>query len=383
MSDKLNEIVKSRSDSLRRKITRRRLVFLQCGSVWNCARDPLLESIGGYIVSVDEITELGSINIEDDQKLVIIDGVENFADLGTYNGYSLGEFRIEIDRILDQNISVCLVSRSPRSAFRAVPGSSILEDSSPHFMSTLSEDEREDECKTLRSSTLPDIGLGLNHDVSKIIENALTELGLSQLAALDAAIYGTSSDTFLGVLGNREIEGLIGAGLVRVDNSNAVLVDSRIYSELREALSNVLSRIVDSQGDLPGVSKGLWTIERTIRSWLREDAISEYGSKWRNQIFNDGMGKIVLDRARADTNFAARSLAELRDPIEWLTLGELLDVSRVEKFNQLGIQAVVWRKFANEIIPIRNRLSHMRLLQRGDKELVTMWVSQLSKIRRT
>jgi len=39
---------------------------------------------------------------------------------------------------------------------------------------------------------------------------------------------------------------------------------------------------------------------------------------------------------------------------------------------------LTWRLFKNDIVPIRNRLSHMRLLKKGDMATVRMWVKRVT-----
>lgn len=86
----------------------------------------------------------------------------------------------------------------------------------------------------------------------------------------------------------------------------------------------------------------------------------------------------VLERARNDNSPDASSVSDLRDPLEWLSLGELLKV--VEKSGFIGADALFWRRFGADVIPIRNRLSHMRLIRKGDRETALAWDS---RIRRT
>lgn len=111
---------------------------------------------------------------------------------------------------------------------------------------------------------------------------------------------------------------------------------------------------------------------------LREAAIREAGGKWRKNLFNETIAKHVLERARNDVNVTAASISELRDPIEWLSLGELLDVVESPKFNGLSWDGVLWRRFRQEVMPIRNRISHMRLLKKRDRTTVRMWVNRIT-----
>ncbi|ALV40066.1 hypothetical protein AU252_01870 [Pseudarthrobacter sulfonivorans] len=90
-----------------------------------------------------------------------------------------------------------------------------------------------------------------------------------------------------------------------------------------------------------------------------------------------GLQPEILRRAQLDTNVTAKSVTDLRDPLEWLTLGELMDLVRSEKFNNLGIEAAIWRKFQEQVVPVRNRLAHVRMLKSEDAEVVSMWAKMI------
>jgi len=138
--------------------------------------------------------------------------------------------------------------------------------------------------------------------------------------------------------------------------------------------------MVEPPVDLADISNGLWFIERSIRLKLRDYAISAFGSKWRSQVLHGDLATKVLGRARFDAAVTALSVAELRDPIEWLSVGELLQVISHRTVGGLGQDTVLWEKFTAEIVPIRNRLSHMRLIKKGDRETVLMWASRIAQI---
>ncbi|HEX3004619.1 MAG TPA: hypothetical protein VHO27_10420, partial [Angustibacter sp.] len=69
----------------------------------------------------------------------------------------------------------------------------------------------------------------------------------------------------------------------------------------------------------------------------------------------------------------AAKLADLRDPLEWLTTSELLELRELRALGDLGIPAVLWGKLRTEIIPIRNKVAHMRMISEQDLRRATMW----------
>ena len=102
--------------------------------------------------------------------------------------------------------------------------------------------------------------------------------------------------------------------------------------------------------------------------------MTKYPADWRTSSVGGLKGEI-LKRAQQDTNVTAKSINDLRDPLEWLTLGELMDIVRGPKFNDLGVEPVVWRKLQEQLVPVRNRLAHVRMLKAKDAEIVGMWAS--------
>lgn len=107
---------------------------------------------------------------------------------------------------------------------------------------------------------------------------------------------------------------------------------------------------------------------------MRGAAVRNFGDTWRASCLG-GLNAEVLRRAQLDASVAAKTVADLRDPLEWLTLGELMDLVRSQKFDNLGVEPAIWRKLQEQLVPIRNRVAHVRMLKAGDDETVMMWAS--------
>lgn len=153
-----------------------------------------------------------------------------------------------------------------------------------------------------------------------------------------------------------------------------------VLSEFREAVAGALADITYPQTELADVVSGLWTIERLIRKALRDAAVDQHKSGWRKKITRGDLAVKILQRAKGDAYLTATNISELRDPIEWLSLGELLEIVRSKNFGGLGVDEYTWQRFNHELVPIRNRLSHMRLIKNRDKATVTMWVSRITRL---
>jgi hypothetical protein len=206
-------------------------------------------------------------------------------------------------------------------------------------------------------------------------------LGANVLAAIDHAVFDVNARAdFPDYLDAREIDALRGAGLatsIGAAGSTRFAVPQR-FSEFRNAVSDVMAKMVNPTSEISDISAALWSIERRIRRSLRGLAIEQHQGSWRKNVLHGDLGAKALERARNDNAPAASSLSDLRDPLEWLSLGELLEV--VEKFNHIGSDALFWRRFGSDVVPIRNRLSHMRLTRKGDRENVHAWESRIRKI---
>jgi hypothetical protein len=168
--------------------------------------------------------------------------------------------------------------------------------------------------------------------------------------------------------------------LARCCDGNPYQLAARLrFSELRDELATTLAAQLQPQSELSEIAEDLWTIERTIRLALRSAAVQQFGTKWRASLLHGDLNQKVLERAMVDGFVAGKSVKELRDPIEWLSLGELIEVVTSAQFKNLGLLPIFWTKFSQDVVPVRNRLSHMRHFKHGDRGVVRMWVSQISR----
>src|SRR3712207_9484698 len=63
----------------------------------------------------------------------------------------------------------------------------------------------------------------------------------------------------------------------------------------------------------------------------------------------------------------------------WLTLGELIEVIHQGDFGLLGRTEAFWSRFAHDILPVRNRISHMRIPNDNDVQLVRSWENRVAR----
>ena len=364
-------VCRSRVELIRRSLTRHRLVFLQLGAVFDPVRDSILGEIGEAttVASRDDwLTGAGP-------NALVVTGLETCA---TDTGNILGEVRELTFAVLDSERQVLLVSRAPRIAFHSVPGSSILEDAALVTLPLLDISELGHMPPEYPPSgwKWPAVAMGrpLSLDTYGPV---LRELGQGLIAALDHALFEVNPKGVDGLefLSPRELEGLRGSGIVEVDESGVpTLSEPGSLKQLREAVAAHISATVEPAGSLGAVTSGLWFVERRIRNEVRSAAINTFNDQWRSSCLG-GLSAEVLRRAQLDASVAAKSVSDLRDPLEWLTLGELMDLVRSQKFDNLGVEPAIWRKLQEQLVPIRNRIAHVRMFKPGDDETVTMWAS--------
>lgn len=375
MTAHIVEAAACRGREIRAKTKQYKLLFVQLGAAFDVLRDGLISELGGTHVNAAEFCEADPDTLQV-EGLLLLTGLEEFAGSTAKGKPTLGVLRQRVTQQLTSS-DVCLVSRAPRIAFPKVPGSSLIEDAKVHCVRLLEAHEHPADAGI---TGLPSVAFG-ELDFPEVFRASLLELGLNTLAALDYALFESMSGRdFVCHLEHNEVEALRGAGLVAVEDGENVFTVPNRYSEFREATASALADITHPQDDLGPISNGIWTIERMIRKSLRDTAIQNHQNSWRKHVAHGDLEMKVLQRAKSDSYPTASKISELRDPIEWLSLGELLEVARSKNYQGLGIDAYTWQRFSHDLIPIRNRLSHMRLIKHGDMATVRMWVKILSQL---
>ncbi len=338
----------------------RRIVFLQLGSSNEPARRALVSSLTTF----DSVEEYLTTNLVDHAATVVVNGVEEVAGPG--KDTRMGRLRERVVRDVGAGSHVVLLSRAPRIAFPSVPGSSLLDDAS------------------FAHAPFVD-GVGAEHfptctidgaEPSEVLNRVLTELGSELCASLDRVIYENLliGEQALGLLNARELEALDGASITVPEGTTKRSWNfSTHLVPLKKALDEVLTTELSPPRQLEEVSAGLWVIERIIRREVRARALAAWGESWKSQCLNADLSVKVLERATEAAYLAAASLKQLRDPLEWLSLGELMQLRDRKEIGDLGMSAAHWRQFTTQIMPIRNRLAHMRALHPQDAADVIKW----------
>jgi hypothetical protein len=350
-------------DALRQKAARHNLLFLQLGAAHEPARRALPDA-GFAVMAVRDC-----LADQDDgaELIVVVDRVDELT--GPAPDLTMGELREIVFRRMDGGTQFILLSRAPRVAFPAVPGSSLLDDAT--FVHAPREDMSD-------HSRWPSCRID-NADPDEVLHATLRELGPEVCASLDRVIFDSLllGDDALGVFPAREVEALEGAGLISLRAPARSWNFPKHLKPLKDALAAVLAEEVKPQGQLAEVSRGLWEMERLIRRAIRARAIAAWGTAWRTKCLQGDLPDQVLSRATEAAYFGANSIKLIRDPLEWLTLGELLNLKSRREIGNLGLTPTHWRKFGDQVVPIRNRLAHMRTLHPRDAADVVKWLRVL------
>lgn len=345
--------------AVHRKVGQFSVVFLQLGASNEPARRALLAShvtvlpVGDYLVA-DDPPATG---------ILLIDEMESLTLPGA--AAHMGTLREQVFRDVEGGSRVILLSRAPRIAFPSVVGSSLLDDASLAHAPIVKSTGADGWPACLADGTPAD----------DLLCRTLTELGMDLCASLDRVVYENllTGDAAMGLLTARELEALDGSSLTATDGASRTWNFPKYLVPLKKALDEVLADALEPQHQLAEVSGGLWKIERSIRRAVRRHAISAWADNWRTQCLNGDLPGKVLERATESAYLGATSMKQLRDPLEWLSLGELLQLKDRPEIGDLGLSPAHWRLFSAQIMPIRNRLAHMRSLRPEDAADVVKW----------
>ncbi|ANG84570.1 hypothetical protein [Microbacterium aurantiacum] len=342
-----------------RKAEQLRVVFLQLGS----SNEPARRALRASQVTVTRVRDYLQPDGPPITGTVVIDGMESLTTQS--EAAQMGALRERVFSDVEAGGRVILLSRAPRIAFPPVVGSSLLDDASLAHAPVVKSTGAHEWPTCVEDGASP----------ADVLCRALTELGMDLSASLDRVVYESLliGQSALGLLNARELEALDGSSLTAPDGATRAWNFPKHLGPLKKALDEVLADALEPQQQLAEVSSGLWKIERIIRREVRRRSIAAWAENWRRQCLNGDLPAKVLERASESAYMGATSVKQLRDPLEWLSLGELLQLKDRSQIGDLGLSAAHWRQFSAQIMPIRNRLAHMRSLRPEDAADVVKW----------
>src|SRR5581483_9572382 len=213
-----------------------------------------------------------------------------------------------------------------------------------------------------------------------VLRNALTasvsEAGWEVASYLDRLLFEEQTDRIdCNATAPLIREALRGTGLATQESDHEmVILSSRLLPLLREAVRETVDRLFTPPAAVSETIIGLWEIERRLRRVIQEAAIARHSANWRQHVIGGDIERRVKERATAETLQIVDKITDLGNPLEWLTLEELLAiVNEPEGLDAQGYPRSYWRRISSELIPVRNRLAHTRLPAPGDADVVTKW----------
>jgi hypothetical protein len=300
---------------------------------------------------------------------VLVTGLQSISNPISTGRHPLGLLRQRVDTLLESGTPVVMSSSYPKVRFPRVPGSSVLDDARAVHFPLASPTKGEP------LSCFP--SWDPKHDEQLWLAEMLEQLGLELLGRLDEILFESPipPTKALDKLPANELDALRFAGLITPLGDSYQWTHLPMLKPLKLALSTALSINTDVTPHLLPIFSLLWKIERHIRSSYRRASISQWGNSWRDSCLTVPLQESALHRAREMSYRGARRIGDIRDPLEWLTLGELMSLreSRPEVFARLGLDGRIWTMFAQEVLPIRNQVSHMRVTRPRDLEKLEKW----------
>lgn len=357
----------------------------------------------------------------DEPTLVLVVGFESLVEAADGNRcQKLSNWRAAVQDLLSRcdEARIVLQSRVPKTSLGGCPGSQLIIDATPAFLradpfalvaaarsaSNLPPDELERWAHwygnraglvlALADQADPEAGrkqrlADANEQAEKEYIAAFEELGPDVVATIDH--YVTELEQFeldFSELDAPVVDALRGAGFVDSvdDGQTIVLLPGRDQPRMRSALRTVVDSTLQlPSGYLQSVQK-LWLIERGLRWEVRQILADRHGrTEWIRHIpLPEDTQSRVVSRAAQDAFPRAESCQDLPNPLEWLTLGELIDmILSHDTIRPFGVSDAIWLRMRAELAPVRDRIAHMRLLRDGDERIVGRWQRQVGRLQST
>lgn len=207
-----------------------------------------------------------------------------------------------------------------------------------------------------------------------VADLACDQLGPDLLSLVDSWVYESCIENlpYDDVPNEAILSSLIASGLVRLEPSDLIDVLPFVNRELWvDALGAAVSRCIEVPDSWVKVAAELFALERRLRVTISHRLESDLGEGWKSEgltEFADGL----VELARRDGIASATTMERLRSPLDWLQLSDLLSLVRDLSASQpvLGLRPDEWLRVQGDVLHIRHRVAHMRLLRAGDLETV-------------
>lgn len=218
------------------------------------------------------------------------------------------------------------------------------------------------------------------------VGDAFVELGPELLAEIEELLERMNAATTpvgIEVLDVEVRDGLIGAGLAKRNNFgelelSTLFRDFRVRSILARASQD--PRLVPQSLSL--LAEQAWMVERSIRERVGRLLLRAHGDNWAKKFSEDldiAVATRVMERVQR-MGYNHSSVKSLPNPLEWLTLGELVAlINKNAWYSEMGIGRSNWEALSREFPRIRDRIAHCRLPLMNDLSQLSKWKHILAK----
>lgn len=347
------------NDALMKAKTSWSIVFVQYGKIPSALN--LMSTCGDTAFELVDAKDLvGGQHFPNYQdETVLIDRVDRIINTQP-NG--LGTLRAYVDSLTTNGCRVILSSKKPRSSYPRLVGSEVIADSKPLRFS-------------FSEAQIQQIQSLIQSDQNFLVE-ALRELDFSTVDNLSSYIWSGGEEPAFSELPPMATEALLGAGILNAGDSDQLLHPLFPIHVLRDAATAVSAASTEGGASGARCYEEIWFIERTLRNKIREwliDFGSTNGQSWREMIHPNQLKSKIVERAQVGAFPHVNKIKELQDPLEWLTLGELLDLRVARNMGDLGMPSQLWGLLKQDIVPLRNKITHMRQVAPTDLETARRW----------
>lgn len=390
------------------------IVFVHAGCLFNpqAVVDGLIEELSAYgrPVTVHDVRESLPRDSDSDHVLVGFDALILTAD----RCERLAQLRASAMVALDDGRRLIALSRPPKARLLGCPGSQLILDARTKFLAPLTAGVAKDVLAAAgvenkqavfaaeASSGLPALiaafleghtsaageakvarGLVLEH-MRRLLREAFTELGPEVTTAFHRVVE--QGDPEIGAdLDPLIVEAFRGAGVAAIDGSTQAVrlqVPDRIRSIYVEAARSVIDSTVEPPEAVTGILAGLWEIERRLRYRLQRLSVDRAGNSWRSLVMSDAeLRTRILERVSHDRASTVSEMEAVANPLEWMTLDELLQLIEEQAAWACPPEAPVgfFRRMRSDLPAVRNRAAHCRLPELRDGEVVERWRLELRR----
>jgi hypothetical protein len=167
---------------------------------------------------------------------------------------------------------------------------------------------------------------------------------------------------------------LISSSLAMETAGRVLLLPQPLTSLWRQALRSYVDTSTDHGSEWIRTGSALYEMERHLRNAVRTKLQQDHGENWPTS----GLGDLALSSVGLATSEVGREVeVDEIDPLAWITFDKLLDLANAT-YAGPGWARVI-DDLRRDVLPIRNRFAHMRIVRLGDARTVLRVKRQLDQ----